>query len=547
MRYEDSSQSGAFNTDSRGQSPVAHDDIDALAAGARTPATGNLITGEGTRDGAASADQATAPAHITAIAGAGGQDSDSSGKFQIDGQFGHLSVDAKGNYSYLANKGTPENSRDRFTYTLADSEGKTDTAALTVEIGKTPSVIKTNAQQVVPGPDGVIVLPAGVQLSDIHVVGRNLVIDLPDGTQMVIVDGAVFVPQLVLDNVEVPATNLAALLINDEPIPAAGGAPQSSGGNFAVPLSPLDPGVPLGDLIPPTVYTYTPPEVRELFDILDRKPSITIDSGNGIAVENAVDSVDEAGLPARPVNEPAGSNSPATSETTSGTIRYDSPDGTNSITINGVIVTGVVGQTIIGAYGTLTIVSVANGQLGYSYTLGDNTSGNTTHDDFSVTITDRDGDADTATLRIDIADDVPTARPDTDSIAAGTFGPATGNVITDASAGDLGDTDTNAADTVGADNASLTSVSGFGGSTDSTFDGSGNLVVNGQYGVLSIKADGSYSYVRNSGTPGGVSDVFNYTLTDGDGDPSSSTLTISIGDATPRTGQSSAVLLDDDA
>jgi hypothetical protein len=84
---------------------------------------------------------------------------------------------------------------------------------LAIDIGHTPSVA-ANAQQIVPGPDGVVTLPAGVELSDVHVVGRNLVIDMPDGSQMVIVDGAVFVPQLVLNGVEVPSSNLAALLID---------------------------------------------------------------------------------------------------------------------------------------------------------------------------------------------------------------------------------------------------------------------------------------------------------------------------------------------
>ena len=99
-------------------------------------------------------------------------------------------------------------------------------------------------------------------MSDIHVNGRDLVIDMPDGTQMVIPGGAVFVPQLAIGDVEVPPTNLAALLINSEPQPAAG-PPQSSGGNFADPVPPLDPGVPLGDLIPPTELSYSPPEFEE--------------------------------------------------------------------------------------------------------------------------------------------------------------------------------------------------------------------------------------------------------------------------------------------
>ncbi len=33
-----------------------------------------------------------------------------------------------------------------------------------------------------------------------------------------------------------------------------------------------------------------------------------------------------------------------------------------------------------------------------------------------------------------------------------------------------------------------------------------------------MNADGSYSYARNAGTAGGVSDVFTYTIKDGDGD-----------------------------
>ncbi|HEY0628564.1 MAG TPA: VCBS domain-containing protein, partial [Sphingomicrobium sp.] len=482
MRYEDAS--GAFQA----SGPIANDDADTLAAGSRGPATGNLITGEGTQYGAAGADSA-AGAHVAAIAGQGGEDSSfAGGKLSVSGQFGSLSVDAEGNYSYLANKGAPENVRDRFTYTLADNQGNTDTGALIVEIGKTPAVIKADAQQVVVGPDGVVTLPAGVELSDIMVVGRNLVVNMPDGTQLIIVDGAVFVPQLSLGGVEVPSTNVAALLIGQEPQPAAGETPPSSGGNFALPPPPLDPGVPLGDLLPPTEYTYIPPEPQEVFDILDEEPEIFIQPDGQPASVAAVDQVEEAGLPTRNGGEPAGSGESAdgngadndvTSETTTGTIIIDSPDGVDSVTINGVVVTGAIGQQIAGAFGTLTITGFNGDDILYSYTLADNTSGNATHDDFSVVLTDDDGDQAAATLRIDIVDDVPTARNDTD---ASVNGVATGNVMTDAAPGDAGDSDTNAADTVGADNATLTSVSGTGGS-DSTFSG-GLLNVNGSFGSL---------------------------------------------------------------
>ena len=528
MRYEDAS--GAFQA----SGPIANDDADTLSAGQREPATGNLITGEGTQYGSSGADSA-AGGHITAIAGKGGEDSSfAAGKLSVAGEHGRLTVDAEGNYSYQAN-GNVENVRDRFTYTLADNAGNSDTAALIVEIGKTPAVIKADATQIVPGPDGVVTLPPGVELSDVHVVGRNLVVDMPDGTQLVIVDGAIFVPQLVLGGVEVPATNVAALLIGQEVQPAAGETPPSSGGNFALPPPPLDPGIPLGDLIPPTEYDYIPPQPEEVLEIENDEPEIFIQPDGQPAAVNAVDSVDERGLPTRNEGEPEGSGEEAaagadgdTSEATAGTIIIDSPDGVDSVTINGILVTGVIGQEIPGDFGTMTITGFDGGNILYSYLLDDNTSGNDTQDDFEVVLTDDDGDTATATLTVDIIDDVPTARPDTDSIAAGEFGPVTGNVITDASAGDEGDSDSGR-DTVGADDAELTAVTGAGSTTPTE----GGFTVNGQYGVLTIGTDGSYSYVRNPGTPGGVNDVFNYTLTDGDGDTSTTTLTISMRDLTP--------------
>ena len=171
-------------------------------------------------------------------------------------------------------------------------------------------------------------LPPGVELSDIHVVGRNLVINLPDGSQMVIIDGAVFVPQLVLNGVEVPATNLAALLVGQEIAPAAGeGPPLSSGGNFDVPVPPLDPGVPLGDLLPPTELFYTPPEVREVFDLIDEEPEIFIQPDGQPASVAAVDSVDEKGLPERGAREPAGSGEIADGDGGNGSDQSEVTDG----------------------------------------------------------------------------------------------------------------------------------------------------------------------------------------------------------------------------
>ena len=295
MRYEDQSQTGS----SIGQSPdgpQAHNDYDVIPAGAHAPATGDVITGLGTVSGTAGADSlGTGNAVIVSISGASGTDDTlSAGHFDIAGEYGVLRIDAHGNYTYTRNAGSPEGVADVFTYTLADKSGAQDTAQLTIRIeGDTTDL--ANAQKIVPGADGVVTLPPGVQLSDVHVVGRDLVIDMPDGTHMVIVDGAVFVPQLVLGGVEVPATNVAALLIDSEPQPAAG-PPQSSGGNFEVPVAPLDPGVPLGDLIPPTELNYQPPEFVDvgIEEKKDEIPSILIQPDGQPATIAASDSVDEA-------------------------------------------------------------------------------------------------------------------------------------------------------------------------------------------------------------------------------------------------------------
>ncbi len=529
MRYEDAS--GTFQA----SGPVANDDADTLSAGERGPATGNLITGEGTQYSSAGADSA-AGGQITAIAGKGGEDSSfSGGKLSVAGEHGRLTVDADGNYSYLAN-GNVENVRDRFTYTLADNQGNSDTASLIVEIGKTPAVIKADAQQIVPGPDGVVTLPPGVELSDVHVVGRNLVVDLPDGTQLVIIDGAIFVPQLVLGGVEVPATNVAALLIGQEVQPAAGEIPPSSGGNFALPPPPLDPGIPLGDLIPPTELNYIPPEPQEVLDTINEEPEIFIQPDGQPASVAAADVVDEAGLPTRNGGEPQGSGEEAAagtdgdpSEATAGTIIISSPDGVDSVTINDVLVTGVIGQQIDGEFGTLTITGFDGDNILYSYVLDDNTSGDDTQDDFEVVLTDDDGDTATATLTIDIIDDVPTARNDVDSVTEGGPTVADGNVLTGSGGADANTTD-GVADPTGADDAELQGFNQAGTA------GTLGVPFAADHGTLVLNADGSYTYMLDSQDPEvralaegeTLTEVFNYSIIDGDGDPSTATLTITI-------------------
>ncbi|WP_226699900.1 DUF5801 repeats-in-toxin domain-containing protein [Qipengyuania gaetbuli] len=229
--------------------------------------------------------------------------------------------------------------------------------------------------------------------------------------------------------------------------------------------------------------------------------------------------VDEAGLA-------AGSDAASNSEFTSGTFTFTAPDGPAVLTIDGAPL--VAGQTYTGSFGTLTITSVGSGTVGYTYELTTNTNGDTTSDSFAIVVTDQDGDSISGDLEIAIVDDVPTARPDTDSVTED--GPllASGNVITDAEAN--GD---NGGDTRGADGAAVTDVD-FGAT-----DGTPGTPLQGLYGTLTLNADGSYSYeldntnetVQGLDETESLTEVFTYTLTDGDGDDSVTTLTITINGA----------------
>ena len=411
-------------------------------------------------------------------------------------------------------------SGDQANQAMSGSEFLAAAAQVTAAASIMPLAIQAI---LVPDASGRIVLPAGASINDITVSGADLIITLPNGQVFIIPGGAVDVPAIVLDGDTVPASTVAQLLENlGELNPEAG--VRSSGGNFADPEGPIQDAYALGDLLPYTELAFPQPEERELLpDVINDEPEIVIvtpDQPTGVAAATA--SVNEAGLPTRG-NEPAGSNSAANSETTTGSIVYDAGDGLASLTINGTAITAV-GQIITTPLGQLTITSLVRGNVGYSYTLTDNTNANNNiTDPLTVVVTDNDGDTATATLTISVVDDVPTARNDTDQVAAGSFAPETGNVLTGAgtTSGAAG------ADTSGADGATLTGIRGASG--DGGFVAPGT--VQGQYGTLTINAQGSYTYVRNPGVPGGVNDVFTYRITDGDGDTSTATLTISIADA----------------
>ncbi|GAB2174444.1 Ig-like domain-containing protein [Dongia sp. agr-C8] len=145
--------------------------------------------------------------------------------------------------------------------------------------------------------------------------------------------------------------------------------------------------------------------------------------------------------------------------------------------------------------------------------------------EFHVSAYDDDGDWVDAAINIDVNDDMPVARDDSTTVSAGSHDPISGNVIT--GAGDI--IPASGQDSEGADHAQVAGVfagTGSGGENDKV-----GTEIQGQYGKLTLNADGSYTYTRDAYSAGGVDDVFTYTLKDGDGDTSTATLTVRINDA----------------
>lgn len=418
----------------------------------------------------------------------------------------------------------------RFNQTQGVQDEDADNAGISHAIAKSaalpafngpPGVLPAGATILTP-VDGIVRLPAGTRLDAIRVSGPNLVITLPDGQVLVIVDGALRPPQIALGPINIPAANIASLIVGQEPEPAAG-APQSSGGNFIE--TPGDIGDPfgLGDLLPPTDLLFgTTADDEFLPASIDNDPLVSIITPDQPAGStSATATVSEAALAPRG-NEPGGSDTASPAETVSGTIQISSPDQPNVVAINGTAITAV-NQTITTPLGIITITSIAPDAIGYSYTLVDNSIISDATDVVTITVTDNDGDVATATLTIAVNDDVPTARADVENIAPSLYTAQVGNVLTGIGTA----SGASGVDTLGADGATVT---GIRASSAPEFSASG-AVIQGLYGTLLMLPNGNYSYVRTAGTPGGVTDVFTYRLTDGDGDISTATLTVNIGDS----------------
>ncbi|QIG55107.1 hypothetical protein G6N82_13985 [Altererythrobacter sp. BO-6] len=391
-----------------------------------------------------------------------------------------------------------------------------------------PASASAGTRILVADANGVVTLPAGTTLDNFAVVGRDLVITLADGSTIIIPDGAINTPQIVIDGTALSPLVVSAALnglplspdeegFNPEDLP---GAPPSSGGDFEDSQLNLQDAFDLGDLLPYTELFYEPQPDEEIIPFDNNEPDVVIETpDNPVGVENAIATVAERGLPERG-EEPEGTADETNAETTTGTIVFNSPDGISAIILNGVEITSV-GQQFTTPFGTLTITSInlAAGEIGFSYTLADNLLGETEDGNFFVTVVDRDGDTASASLKILVEDDSPIAADDIGIVPSGSHAPIGGNVLVN---------DESGADDYPVGEGGLEAVVSFAKGATTAQPGE---TIQGTYGKLTLNADGTYTYVRDFNTPGGVSESFTYTITDQDGSRDTATLTINIEDA----------------
>ncbi len=139
----------------------------------------------------------------------------------------------------------------------------------------------------------------------------------------------------------------------------------------------------------------------------------------------------------------------------------------------------------------------------------------------NVVASDTDGGTVTGLASVDIVDDVPTAHVDSGNVTEGAL------LTVAALSGVLSN------DVAGADGDSIAGVRAAGNDTTTPVSGGVGTDITGLHGTLHLNADGSYTY---QSTPNNITsnttDVFVYTIKDGDGDLSTTTLTINLADVT---------------
>ncbi|MCE9685976.1 retention module-containing protein [Shewanella sp. AS16] len=257
------------------------------------------------------------------------------------------------------------------------------------------------------------------------------------------------------------------------------------------------------------------------------QPQVTTQSQAQIA-ESPLSSLSSNIMNFNEANLPAGSAPQSSALTQQQSLPINAPAGIASLSINGVLVISngeFAGQVNINtAYGLLSITGFdpVSGLLTYSFTLtsaASHTEGDPLSEIFTLQLIDAQGRPADSTITVNLADDSPRGLDDVNSIAEDTSQSISGNVLDN--------------DTPGADSGQVSQVSNAAGQS-SAVDAA--VSIQGAYGVLTLAADGSYTYQLDNSNAAvqalaegqQLLETFAYLLTDGDGDSVAQELSITV-------------------
>ena len=273
-------------------------------------------------------------------------------------------------------------------------------------------------------------------------------------------------------------------------------------------------------------------------DSVNEDATVTRSSGSGLLVADDTD-VDDHDTLTVTVIQPSGGAASSVALHSS----YNS---------SGTSVTGTYGTLTIGADGTYTYVADQSAA-------DDLDASDTVTDVFTYTVWDGAA-TDTATLTITITgvNDAPVAQNDVGYIQEGktltVSNGANANVsgsydATGEHSGDVINTSSGSHSDSDADDSASLSVASFrtGGSEGSGTAGTLGEALSGTYGTLTMNANGSYTYVSTANSVSGtVTDVFNYTVSDGTA-TDTATLTITIYNSNDPVAANNTGIVNEDA
>ncbi len=540
----------SITIDGRNDAPVGNDDAAGAVeqggvfnASAGSDATGNVLANDELVDGVANGETQT----VVAVRTGAESGSGTAGTVGVvlTGMYGSLRLDDDGEFTYVVDdsnaavqalRTTGQTLTDSFTYTVRDTAGLTDQATLVITIdGRNDNPVAVDdAETAIEASDRFN------SVDGVDATGDVLSNDTDVDSQANGETEAVSAVRTGIESGSGDAGTVGSALAGQY-----GSLTLNADGTFTYAIDDTNPAVQALRISGQTLtdsFTYTVSDTGGLTD--QATLTITLDGRNDTPVghDDTGDAVEQGGV----FNAVAGSNSTGNVLTNDTDADSAASGETQTVTAvrtgteGGSGTAGTVGTVLVGTYGSLQLGS--DGQ--FTYVVDDSNpdvqalriNGQTLIDSFTYTVTDAGGLSDDAQLSITIhgrndnpvaTDDAATAIEASERYNSLDGVDATGDVLANDS-----DVDSGANGETAAVSAVRTGVEAGSGNA-----GTVGQALTGQYGSLTLNADGTFTYaidetnaevqaLRVSGQT--LTDSFTYTVSDTGGLTDQATLTITI-------------------